>query len=150
MANIDIKTYGENRLKKSVSLSTASIVPANIGETYGNANPGTVKNGDILHLFTLPSRAVVTSAFVIVKTKATASTATIKLDVDTTNIMTATAVGSASGAVIGGLAGTAKGIYVPTGGVVKATVGTADLTDGDFEVVVEYYEISKLTGELTN
>lgn len=150
MATIDIRTYGENRLKKSISLSTASIVPAKIGESYGNANAGTVKSGDILNLFELPSRSVVTSVFVLVKTKATNTTATLKLDVGTTNLMAATAVGSVSGAVVGSMAGTAKGIYLPTGGIVAATVGVADLTDGDFEVVVEYYEVGKLTGELTN
>lgn len=150
MATIDIRTFGENRLKKSISLSTASIVPAKIGESYGNANAGTVKSGDVLNLFVLPPRSVVTSVFVLVKTKATNATATFKIDVGKTELMGAIAGGSASGVTVGSMAGTAKGIYVPTGGTVTATIGVADLTDGDFEVVVEYYEVGKLTGELTN
>lgn len=150
MANIDVTLYGENRLKKSISLSVAAIKPAEIGAQYGNPNPGQVKNGDVLTLFTLPGRVVVTSVFLLVKTKATNNTATIKIDVGTTNLFAATAVGSVNGAVVGGLVGTAKGIYLPTGGEVKATVGAADLTDGDINVVIEYYEVGKSTGELTN
>lgn len=150
MANIDLRTYDENRLKKSVSLSTATVKPADVGAMYGNPNPGQLKQNDVITLFELPARSVVTNVFVVVKTKATATTATLKIDIGSVNLMAATAVGSTSGAVIGSLAGAAKGIYFPTGGQVKATVGVADLTDGDFDVVVHYFEVGKATGELTN
>lgn len=150
MATIDIRPYNDNRLKKSISLSTATIDVAKIGANYGNPNPGQLKQGDVLNLFEIPPRSVVTAVFMIVKTKATATTATVKVDVGSTALMAAVAGGSTSGAVVGSLAGTAKGVYLPTGGIATATVGVADLVDGEFEVVVEYYEVGKFTGELTN
>lgn len=147
MATIGLKTFDENRLKKSVSLSTATIRPAEIGAMYGNATPGEIQIGDVLTLFNIPPKSVLTNAGIVVKTKATATTAQIKLDVGTTAVMDATAVGSLSNVVIGSLKGKA---YLPTGGDLKATISVAKLTDGDFEVFVEYYEVGKATGELTN
>lgn len=147
MATIGLKTFDENRLKKSVSLSTATIKPAEIGEIYGNATPGEIQIGDVLTLFSIPARSVLVNAGMVIKTKATAATAQIKLDVGTTAVMDATAVGSVSNAVVGSLKGKA---YLPTGGDLKATISVAKLTDGEIEVFVEYYEIGKATGELTN
>lgn len=144
---LDIRPYGQNQLKKSVSLSTATIDVKRINGSYGSTTPGELNVDDSLILFQIPPMSVIVNAGVIVKSKATATTAQFKLTVGAKDVMDATAVGGASDVVIGSLKGK---LYLPTGGDLKATVLVAKLSDGVFEAFVEYYEVGKVTGELTN
>lgn len=138
MAAFDYVRDYKNNHKKSVSLSVGKLIPA-------DNDP--IASGDTAKLFRLPPFAIVTNAFILVKTGATGGTQTLKISVGGTDVIAAVAVGTASGVIKGG-AVTKK--YTGTGADVVVTGGVATLADGEYEVCVEYVEYTKVTGELTN
>lgn len=93
MALLDVRTYGQNRLKKSISLSTATIDVKKITASHLNPNPGELKQNDKIILFDLPPQALVTSCFLINKKGPTTKNAKFKLLVENTEIMAEQTVG---------------------------------------------------------
>ena len=147
MANVNVKTYGKNNQKKGVSVSTATIKPAELTTSQGVASAGTLATGDVVSVFNLPGNCAVTNAFIVVKTGATGGTQTMKITVGSTDVIAAVAVGTAANAIKGG---TVTKVATGTGAAVSVTTGVAALTDGEFEVVVEYVEFGRTVGEYTN
>lgn len=143
---IDITLFGKNNFKKAISIMSAVIRPSSLSTYDGLMVDGTIADGDKLILANLPANCVVTNALIVVRHAPTNNTAQLTIDVGTDNVIAATAMGSSSGVIVGAFVGKA---YTGTGKQVTATVGTADLTDGEVEVVIEYYEISRTTGEYT-
>lgn len=143
---IDVTLFGKNNMKKAVSLMSAVVKPTSLTTADGLVTSGTIADGDTLILANLPANCIITNAMMVVRTAPSASTAQLTIKAGTDNIIAATAVGSSSGAVVGTFVGNK---YTGTGKQIVAEVGTADLTDGEIEVVVEYYEISRTVGEYT-
>lgn len=144
---VDLKNVGKHDRKVSRSASAALIKPAVITTAEGVATKGTLAAGDVVTLFTLPANVDVTNAYINVVKAPTGGTQTLKISVGSTDIIAAVAVGAVSGAFKGGTVTKANS---GTGSNVTVTTGIADLTDGEFRVVVEYVEYNKVTGELTN
>lgn len=147
MANVDVKKYGKNNQKKSVSVSTGTIKVADLTTANGVATAGTLASGDVVTVFRLPANSVVTDAFIVVKSAVTGGTQTMKITVGTTDVIAAVAVGTAANAVKGG---TITRVATGTGADVTVTTGVANLTDGEFEISVEYVEYARTIGEYTN
>lgn len=148
MATVDLKLFGKNNLKKGNSVASATIEPKKLTIKYdGIATEGELATGDKLVLFNLPSNCVIKDAFIYVKTADAGSrTAQLTVDANTTNLVASTAVGEASNTVIGSLVGK---VGTGTGVEVSATVGTAALKGGVYEVVVEFAELGRTVGEYT-
>ena len=70
----------------------------------------------------------------------------MKITVGSTDSVAAVAVGTADGVIKGGAV---TKVATGTGADVTVTTGVADLTDGEFEVVVEYIEYTRTIGEYT-
>ena len=147
MASVNVKTYGKNNQKKGVCASVATIKPADLTNADGVATAGTLASGDVVTVFSLPADAIVTNALIVVKTGATTGTQTMKITVGSTDVIAAVAVGTADNAVKGG---TVTRAATGTGADVTVTTGVGALTDGEFEIVVEYVEYVRTTGEYTN
>lgn len=143
---INITLFGKNNMKKAVSLMSAVIKPTSLTTADGLVTSGTIADGDKLILANLPANCVVTNATILIRTHPTATNSQLTIKVGTDNIIAATAVGSQSGVLVGTFVGK---VFTGTGKQVIAEVSTADLTDGEMEVVVEYYEISRTVGEYT-
>lgn len=146
MANVNIKTMNKNNQKKATRVSSATIKPSALTTAMGVATAGTLASGDVVKVFTLPANSVVVDAFILVKTGATGGTQTLKITVGSTDTIAAVAVGTAANAIKGG---TVTKVPTGTGADVSVTSGVADLTDGEFEVVVEYVEYTRTVGEYT-
>ena len=138
MAAYDYKRDYKNNQKKSVCLSSGTLIPA---------DNDTIGIGDVATLFRLPAFAVVTNAYILVKVGATTGTQTLKITVGATDVIAAVAVGAVDGAIKGGAVTKA---YTGTGADVTVTGGVGAIADGEYEVCVEYDEFTKATGELTN
>lgn len=143
---IDITMFGKNFYKKSVSLMSAVIRPTSLSSKDGLVTSGTVADGDKLILAHLPAECIVTNAMLYIRKAPSATNSQITVKVGTDEIIAATAVGSSSNKVVGTFA---NRVPTGTGADVIAEIGTADLTDGEVEVVVEYYEITRTVGEYT-
>lgn len=142
---IDITLFGKNNFKKAVSLMSAVIRPSSLSTADGLVKSGTIAIGDKLILANLPANCVITNAFILVRhAPKTAAQLTIKSGADT--IITATATGNQSGVIVGN---SSNEVYTKTGSQIIAEVSGAELTDGELEVVVEYFEISRAVGEYT-
>ena len=137
MAAVDLTLTGKNNEKRGVSVAVGTI---------DVASTGTLASGDVVTLTNLPAGAVVTGAYFLVVTGPTTGTQTLTLKVGSTSVMGATAAGTADGVV---KTATVTSAFTGTGAALTATVGTASLTDGKFEVVVEYIQHDKVNGELT-
>lgn len=146
MANVIYKLpkFGK---KVSRSASTATFKPSDFKTSDGVAVDGTLANGDVVTLLTLPENVDVTNAYIHVVTAPTDGTQTLQIALGATNLIAAIAVGAVSGAYKGGTVTKANS---GTGSDITVTTGVADLTDGEFRIVVEYVEYTKVTGELTN
>lgn len=147
-AVVDLKLFGKNNLKKGNSVASATIEPKKLTiKADGVATDGELAVGDKVVLFNLPANCVIKDAFIYVKTAdAGSSTAQLKVDAGTSPVIANTAVGSASNAAVGTLAGK---VGTGTGVEITATVGTAALKGGVYEVVVEFAELSRTIGEYT-
>lgn len=136
MATYNQTLNGKNANKKSVCVSSATL-------DFGEQAVGI---GETVALFNLPANAVVTNAFFNVTSGVAGVTATGKISIGGTDAIAAVAFGGSvaikGGAVTKVATGTGAEVLV-TGGVAAATAGTV-------EVVVEYIEYTKTTGELTN
>ena len=144
---INLTLEAKNNQKKVVSVSTGTIIPANVTTAQGAATAGTIASGDVINLFSLPANAVVVDAFIVVRTGATGGTQTMKITVGSTDVIAAVAVGATNNVVKGGAV---TRVATGTGANVTVTTGVAALTDGVFEVVVEYVEFDRTSGEYTN
>lgn len=142
---IDITLFGKNNFKKAVSLMSAVIRPSSLSTADGLVKSGTIAIGDKLILANLPANCVITNAFILVR-HAPKTAAQLTITSGTDPIIDATATGSASGAIVGTLS---NKVYTKTGSQIIAEVSGAELTDGELEVVVEYFEISRAVGEYT-
>lgn len=147
MANVNLKNVKKHDRKVSRSASAANINPAVLTTADGVATAGTLATGDVVTLFTLPENADVTNAYIYVVKAPTGGTQTLKISVGSTDIVAAVAVGTSAGVFKGGSVTRANS---GTGSDVTVTTGIANLTDGEFRIVVEYVEYNKVTGELTN
>ena len=147
MANVNLKNVKKHDRKVSRSASAANINPAVLTTAAGVATAGTLATGDVVTLFTLPENADVTNAYIYVAKAPTGGTQTLKISVGSTDIVAAVAVGTSAGVFKGGAVTKANS---GTGSNVTVTTGIANLTDGEFRIVVEYVEYNKVTGELTN
>lgn len=149
MANVDLKLFGKNNLKKGTSVASGVIEPAKLTKSNdGLAKDGELAIGDVVTLFSLPANCVITDAYIYVRVGDTgSSTATLKIDAGAVKtLINGQAVGSASNAPVGSLqakAGTGTGVDV------QATVGAAPIKGGVYEVVVEYVELGRTIGEYT-
>lgn len=147
MATISLVKASHNSAKKGVSLASATLRPAALGIRDGLTADGTLNVDDIVTLFNLPAESVVTNAFVVTKKVSTETTATFKLKLGSTDLMTAITPATTAG----GIAGTATRLYTgATGMSVALEVGTAAIKSGEFYIVVELMELNKATGEYLN
>lgn len=148
MANINISRFDKNNQKKNVSLATARINPAVLDETYGLATAGTLASGDVITLFNLPAKCVITNCYVAVHKAPTGTgqQATIQVKADAVSIMDAVAVG-AQAAVVGNLKAKTS---IDAGAEITATIGAQALSDGLVEVVVEFHELERTNGDYLN
>ena len=146
MATINHKLPKSGK-KVSRSASTATIKPAEVLASAGAAVDGTIATGDVVTLLTLPENVDVTNAYIHVVKAPTDGTQTLQLSLGSNTLTTALVVGTVSGAYKGGTTTKANS---GAGSDITLTTGVADLTDGEFRIVVEYVEYTKVTGELTN
>lgn len=146
MANVSYKLPKSGK-KVSRSASTATFKPADITVSAGVDVDGTLAVGDVVTLLSLPENVDVTNAYIHVVTAPTDGTQTLQISLGSTNLISAIAVGTVSGAFKGGTVTKANS---GTGADVTVTTGVGALTDGEFRIVVEYVEYTKVTGELTN
>jgi hypothetical protein len=137
MATYDQTLEGKNNAKKSVCVSSALI-------DFGTQNVGI---GETVSVFNLPANAVVTNAFFYVNTGVAGTTATGKVSVGGIDAIAAVAFAGTAGVLKGGAV---TKVSTGTGAEVLVTIGTAAATAGKVEVIVEYIEYTKSTGELTN
>lgn len=147
MAKVDLTNFSKNNQKKNVSLATAKLQPTLMTPQYGAAL-GTLANGDVVTLFTLPPQCVITDCYLVVQQvpTGTGQQATIQVKADSVPIMNAVAVG-ATAQPVGQLT---NKTWIPAGAVITATIGAQNLTDGVVEVVVQFAEISRTNGEYLN
>ncbi len=136
MATYNQILNGKNNEKKSVGIASATL----------KFTEQAVAATETVAVFNLPANAVVTDAFFYVKTGLTNTTATGKITVGATDAIAAVAFAGVAGAIKGG---TVTKVHTGTGSEVTVAIGTANATDGEVEVVVEYIEYTKTTGELT-
>ena len=137
MATYNQLRNGKNNSKVSASSSSAAI----------SFDDQTVATGETVAVFNLPANAVVTNAFFKVDTGVTGATATGKITVGSTDVISAVAFAGVAGAIKGG---TTTKVDTGTGAEVLVTIGTADATAGSVTAIVEYTEYTKTTGELTD
>lgn len=138
MAIINEKLVSKNNQKKGMSIFSGSLSPVD--------NTSLVIN-DVVTLGTLPNNSVVTNACIVVKSAPTGGTQKLNIKIGGTTSVAAVALGTTDNAVVGGAV---TRVATGTGADVTTTLSVADLTDGEFEVIVEYVEYTKTTGELTN
>lgn len=143
---IDISLFGKNNFKKAVSLMSAVIRPSSLSTSDGLVKSGTIANGDKLILANLPANCVITNALILVRHAPKNITAQLTIKSGTATLINAAVTGATSGAIVGTFDNKA---YTNTGSQIIAEVSVADLTDGELEVVVEYFEISRAVGEYT-
>jgi len=136
MATYDQTLNGKNNQKKDVNVSSATLdfVAQNVAAT------------ETVGVFRLPDNAVVINAFFFVKTGLTNTTATGKITVGSTDAIAAVAFAGSDATLKGGAV---TKVHTGTGADVTVTIGTADATDGEVEVIVEYIEYTKTNGEQT-
>lgn len=137
MATYNQLLNGNNTAKKSYSVSSATI----------DFGVQAVASGETVSVFNLPANSVVTNVFFLVVEGVTGATATGKVTVGSTDAIAAVAFAGVSGAVKGGAT---TPVFTGTGAEVTVTIGAANATAGKVEVIVEYVEYTKTTGELTN
>ena len=131
---VDITRNGLYNQKRSVSVGVFDLTEAEILAVAGVAN--------------LPERCVVTDVKAIVKTVSTTGSSSISVLVGAVDIGNDIAVTVAG--VIPEVTVAPK--YFPTGGAITVVGGATPPAAGDLlvEVVVEYIELDKVTGEYTN
>lgn len=153
------RTAGKHK-KREVSVFTARISSAT-GAEY-------VTTADVYELFDLPPNSLVIDRRALVLTANNcSSTATADLGIDggsefandmNLKATAATSAIAAPTATVSGeaqtvsIAGTFTPIFYPTGGTVtfKPAFGANDVTAGEVLVEIEYIEIDKTSGEVTN
>lgn len=146
MANVNVLLKERNNAKRYVSASVGTLKPAELTVEDGVATAGILAQADVVTLFKLPADCVITNAYFVVKKAAAETTSQLTIKAGSDNLVAATAVGSLANKVLGILAGK---VYTGTGVDVTATVGTADLKSGEFDIVVEYTELGRMNGEFT-
>lgn len=148
MAAIDLNKFAKNNQKKNVSIATGKIYPALVGPMYGAATAGQIEANDVITLFNIPADCVITDCYLLVRSVATGNgqQATVEVKADAVTVMDAVATGAAVG-VVGALK--AK-TFLKAGATITAKVAAQALTDGQFEVVVEFQELDRTNGDYLN
>ena len=136
MATYDQTINDKNNQKRDTSTMVATV----------DFSEQAVASGETVLLASLPSNSVITNALFEVVNGVTGATATGKITVGSTDVIPAVAFAGVDGAIKGG---TVTRVGTGTGAEVILTVGVADATDGKVNVIVEYIETDKVTGELT-
>lgn len=136
MATYNQIPYGKNSEKKGVCSSSALI-------DFGAQN---VAIAETVSVFNLPKNAVVTNAFFYINEGVAGATATGKVTIGSTDTIAAVAFAGTAGVIKGGAV---TKVHTGTGAEVLVTIGVAAATAGKVEVIVEYIEYEKSTGELT-
>lgn len=136
MATYNQILNGSNNQKKNTSTLVAQV----------NFGTQAVAQDETVLLANLPANAVITNAFFEVVGGVTGATATGKITVGSTDVIPAVAFAGVDGAIKGG---TVTRVGTGTGAEAVLTVGTANATSGVVNVIVEYIETTKVTGELT-
>ena len=132
----DRKRTGKNNQKRSVSVLSVPFVEADIlvaGSIYA----------------TLPARSLITKVVVLVTT--VSGTASSTLDITANAVVLANEVAATvGGAIVGTIVTTAA--YLATGGDIVVLAGAVTPADGALvgELVIEYTELDKSTGEYTD
>ena len=130
------KTRDDNNFqKRGVCVFTAPLAEADIlttGSVYGN----------------LPERSLIVSAGVLVTTVSTTTSSTLDVKVGSTVVANEVAV-TAAGFIAGTMV--AANQYFATGGAITVLAGSTTPAAGDLvgELVIEYIELDKTTGEYT-
>lgn len=130
------KTRDDNNFqKRGVCVFTAPLVEADVlttGSVYGK----------------LPERIVIQSASILVTTVSTTATSTLDIKVGSTVVANEVAV-TAAGMIDGTMV--AANQYFATGGDITVLAGAVTPAAGNFvgELVIEYIELDKTTGEYT-
>ena len=130
------KTRDDNNFqKRGVCVFKAPLEEADVlttGSVYGN----------------LPDRAVIISAAILVTTVSTTATSTLDIKVGSTVVANEVAV-TAAGMIDGIMVDANQ--YFATGGEITVLAGAVTPAAGDFvgELVIEYIELDKTTGEYT-
>jgi len=130
------KTRDDNNFqKRGVCVFTADLAEADIlltGSVYGN----------------LPERSLIVSAGVLVTTVSTTASSTLDIVVGATVVANEVAV-TAAGFIAGTMV--AANQYFATGGAITVLAGSTTPAAGDLvgELVIEYIELDKHTGEYT-
>lgn len=148
MANIDLNKFSKNNQKKNVSIASGKIYPNLVSPLYGATGAGQIAAGDVVTLFTIPADCVITDCYLVVRTAPTGNgqQATIQVKADAISIMDATAAGAGVG-----IAGSLKAkTFLKAGATITAEVAAHPLTDGQFEVVVEFHELDRTNGDYLN
>jgi len=132
----DLKRTGTNNQKRGVCVLSVPLLEADVigaGSIYA----------------TLPPRSVIKSVALVKKVASATASATLTVRANGANIATnvnATTAGYTAGTLV------ASAAYLATGGDIEVIPGGTTPAAGDFEgdLVVEYIELDKTTGEYTN
>lgn len=130
------KRDGTNNQKRNVSVLSTPLVEADILTT-----------GSIYA--TLPARSLILSVTIIVKTASGTASSTLDVSANGTVVANEVAVPTV-GAIVGTIIAAAA--YLATGGDIVVLAGAVTPADGAFvgDLVIEYIELDKTTGEYTD
>ena len=125
----DLTRVGQNNYKREVSVGVSDSMA-----TAANT------------VFNLPANSLVTGVYVYVSAADTTATSTLDVTVGGTVVADEVAV-----TAIGVATGTVTPTYFADGGAVSVAAGAvAPAGDGACRLVVEYVELDKVTGDLTD
>lgn len=132
----DLKRTGTNNQKRGVSVLSCPFVEADI-----------VAGGSIFA--TLPPRTLITNVIVNVTTVSGTASSTVDVEANGTVVANEVAV-TVAGAIVGTIVAAAA--YLPTGGDIEVLAGAVAPAAGGLvgDIIVEYVELDKTTGEYTN
>lgn len=146
MAVVNLLGAYENNAKRSGSICVGTINPAEVTTTHGVAANGTLAIGDVVQLAKLPADVVITDAYIVCKVASAQVTAQLEVKAGGQSVIAATAVGNQADKVLGTLAGK---LYFPSSPSLEVEVSVAEISSGEFEVVVHYVQLDKINGEYT-
>jgi len=132
----DLKRTGTNNQKRGVCILSAPLAEADVlttGSVYA----------------TLPPRSVITRVALVAKTVSGTTSATLTVTANGVNIaanINVTTAGYKAGTLV------AAAAYLATGGDIVVKAGGVTPANGAFvgDLIVEYIELDKTTGEYTN
>lgn len=146
MAVVNLLKSYENNARRSGSVAVGTFKPAETTTNFGVATNGVVAVGDIVQFAKLPEDVVITDAYIVCKVPSNQATAQLKVKVGGADIVAPVAVGNQGDKVLGSLIGK---IYRSTVSTLEVEVSVAAISSGEFDIVVHYNQLDKITGEYT-